>query len=282
MNGTHRLGLGVALIAAAVLTGCGNDGGRTSTTTTTAGSVTGATGLGEAKVVLHGATTCDSCGPGQPGWAHDSGIAQLSITFDILRLYPQRSDSMGAPPDSARGGYPGGHGHGHGPGGPCFPDSAVFVETLVDPVSIDVLGLSTELGQLVTEAQVPAGSYGSLSLRVIAASAVTDSGAAVTVTVAAPDSLLRVLSTFVVADGQGTEIPVYIDLDRSVREHPPGSGQYVLTPVFFATEPSAPPHGGPGGGHGGGPGGGMGDSDLPPVGADPDSTGRDTGRGGYR
>ena len=75
-------------------------------------------------------------------------------------------------------------------------------------------------------------------------------------------------------EGQQTEIPLVIDLDRSVREVPPGSGTLVLTPVLSSGQPGDPggPGGGPGHGHGGGPngpgcpGGGRGGS-----GSDPDS-----------
>jgi hypothetical protein len=134
------------------------------------------------------------------------------------------------------------------------PTEPRYVEILTDPVTVNVVALSTELSRLIGAAAVPAGNYARLALRVIAASALTDSGAAVPVTVASRDSLLRIMSRFTVVEGQQTVIPVVIDLDRSVREVPPGSGNLVLRPVLFGGGPGGP--GGPGGTGGpGGPGG---------------------------
>jgi hypothetical protein len=147
----------------------------------------------------------------------DSGIAQLFLTFDSIRLYP-RIDS-------------------------------IPIEVLTSPVTVDAMQLADTLGALLTSASVPAGDYSHLALRIPAASAVTDSGVTVTVVPACPDSLLRVLSRFSVVQGQAVEIQIRVDLDRSVREVPPGSGHYILMPVISGTLHL------PGGGHRGGPGG---------------------------
>jgi len=214
----------------------------------------------------------------------------LDLTFDTIRLYPALFDSAvgDGGVDSLRhggrhgpGGGPG-HGPGHVPGegpGPCDPDSGRnYVEILTDPVTVDVVALGTELSRLIGAAAVPAGDYGHLSLRVVAASALTDSGATVPVTVASRDSLLRVMSRFTVVEGQETEIPVVIDLDRSVREVPPGSGNLVLRPVLFGGEPrgpgggsgvdstGVPPNPPPDGGFGGPPPPGGGPGGPPPDG----------------
>lgn len=182
----------------------------------------------------------------------NSGIARLFLTFDTIRLYPM-SDSMpghGPGPDS----LPPGHGHHCRPRGPA--DSS-YVEILTNPVTVDAMQLADTLGTLLTSANVPAGNYSHLALRISAASAITDSGATVPVALASHDSLLGVLGHFSVVEGQAVEIQIRIDLDRSVREVPPGSGNWVLMPVI-----SGAMHrhgdGGMGGGHGGMGGGGMG------------------------
>ena len=46
------------------------------------------------------------------------------------------------------------------------------------------------------------------------------------------DSQLGILWHFTLVEGETIDIQHRVDLDRSVREVPPGSGQYVLMPVF--------------------------------------------------
>jgi len=191
----------------------------------------------------------------------NSGIARLFLTFDTIRLYPT-SDSMpghgpgsdSLPPNPRPDSLPPGHGH-HG--GLMCPADTSYIEILTSPVTVDALQLADTLGTLLTSANVPAGNYLHLALRISAASAVTDSGATVTVALASPNSLLRVLGHFSVVEGQAVEIQIRIDLDRSVREVPPGSGNWVLMPAISG-EMHRHGGGGMGGGHGGMGGGGMG------------------------
>jgi hypothetical protein len=243
--------LGIGLLGL----GCGQDGSQPATPA--APAITG-TSSGEAllSVRLSSSGTTSDSPTGILGRLHvrDSGIAQLFLTFDSIRLYPAldslpcdrpRPDSLppGPRPDSLP---PGPRRH---PRPCCPPDSAGFVEILTSPVTVDAMQLADTLGSLLTSASVPAGNYSHLALRIPAASALTDSGATVIVVPACPDSMLRVLSRFAVTDGQAVELQIRVDLDRSVREVPPGSGHFILMPVFSGELHSA------GGGHPGGPGG---------------------------
>lgn len=226
------------------------------------------TGTGEVQVSVRLESSTETTGDAASGlefWPRlrDSGIAQLFLTFDSIRLYPAhhalppgprpRPDSLppGPRPDSLP------PGHRDGRGGGCPADSVGFLEILTDPVTVDAMQLADTLGTLLTSASVPAGDYSHLALRIPAASAVTDSGATVTVVPAHPDSLLRILSRFTVVEGQAIEVQFQVDLDRSVREVPPGSGHWVLMPVFSGKlHGPFEPHRGEPGGHG--PRGGRG------------------------
>jgi len=254
--------------------GCGQDGssplssGIDSISDTSSGTGS-ASGVGVVSVSLSRGVQAEDgtvTATGRPPLP-DSDIAQLFLTFDSIRIYPM-PDSV--PADSGR--Y-GGHGP-HGPGPFCPPDSTNYIEMLTDPITVDVMTLSETLGTLLDSDQVPEGDYSHLALRISQAWAFTDSGQQVTVALAGPDSLLRVLSHFSVVAGEPTEIEISIDLDRSVHEVPPGSGNYVLKPVLFGE------FHGPGGGHGGPHGGGPGGPGGPPPGGSGGSGGWGNGADG--
>jgi hypothetical protein len=247
-------GLALLLLAAGLLAvGCSQNGTKSAAPTST--SNTPGTSAAQGSVVVglqaRGATLTTD---GSMGRRHlpDSGIAQLFITFDSIRLYPM-ADSTEVVPDPVSGRH-------HGP---CPADSGNFIEILTQPVTVDVVALADSLSTLMTNANVPAGTYSHLTLHLANAWAFTDSGAQVSVALVRPDSLLGIHSKFTVADGQATTITITIDLDHSVREVPPGSGAYVLAPVLSGTM------------HGPGPGWGHGprDPDDPNHPTPPDSTG---------
>jgi hypothetical protein len=264
------LGCLVALLGVGILgLGCGQDGSQQGNP---AAPNSLGTGTGEVLVTVLLPTTTASKSDAPAGLdcrsrLRDSGIAQLLLTFDSIRLYP-RSDSLplgphprpdSLPPGPRPDSLPPGH-----PIGPCCPaDSASFIEILTSPVTVDAMQLADTLSALLTSATVPAGNYSHLALRIPSASAVTDSGLTVPVVPMCPDSLLRVLSHFSVVDGQAVEIQFRVDLDRSVREVPPGSGNYFLLPVFSGEMHT------PGRGHRGGPGGPGGPGGRGPGGRGP-------------
>jgi hypothetical protein len=237
INVTVRTLVVAAVFLAAYLVGCSGDRPAAPSVSGETSALTGS-GPVTVELVSRGADAAQTTGERGNGPLHDNGISQLFLTFGTIRLYPATGDSL----------PPGGHHGGHG--GPCDPDSSGFIELAADPITVDALDLGSTLGALLAQLEAPAGTYSHLAVRLTAAYAVRDSGGQVPITVPARDSLLKVMSRFTVTPDSATVISIVLDLDRSIHEVPPGSGNYVLRPVLFG-ELHHGPHGGPGGGGGG-------------------------------
>jgi hypothetical protein len=170
---------------------------------------------------------------GSSHWRDSLDVSALHLTFSSLRVYPVWECD-----------------------GPHDGEDSTFIEVLTDPVTVDVMDLDSTLAVVLGEADLPVGDYSHLAIDVSEAWAVTDEGLEVPVTLPGAASL-KVLSRFTVADGEVTGIAIVIDLERSIREVPPGSGNLVLRPVLWGE--GIGHHGdGPGDHHGGGPGDGEG------------------------
>jgi len=218
-----RRGAAILLVACGgLLAGCS---GQSSQSVTAPGASQGAVALRFANG--SGSAGGIDTGSGEtPSWhcpLPGSGVTQLSITFDTIRLFPAESDDedCGAP-----------------------HDTAAYVEFLTGPITVDATALADSLDAFLGSVVVPAGSYSHLALHISAATAVTESGETVNVVPACGDSLLVIRSRFTVVEGEAITIRIFIDLDRSVHEMPPGSGNFVLTPFFIADErgPENPGH----------------------------------------
>jgi hypothetical protein len=143
-------------------------------------------------------------------------FSALFLTFDSIRVYV-----AGAQCDSSGQGWHGGSGD---------PE---YIEILVDPVTVDAVELDSTLTALLGSAELPTGTYSHLSLGIVEAWAITPEGEEVEVIVPGTgDPSLRVMVSFTVEEGQVSAITIVVNLERSLREMPPGSGRIVLMPVL--------------------------------------------------
>ncbi|MBD3335298.1 MAG: DUF4382 domain-containing protein [Candidatus Eisenbacteria bacterium] len=211
-------------------------------------------------------------------------LAALYLTINGITAYhmPETPDSScmpgdgpqepdGDPPGPRHGDPAGPHGDDppgpHGPHGLCEP-----VELPIDPITVDVTALDSTLTVLLGAGDLPAGAYSHLELGLSDAWIVTLEDEEIPVSLPARgDSSLKVMTRFSVEEDGVTGIAIVIDLERSVREIPPGSGQYILRPVLWGERGNGEEdqwrhqhgrHGdGPGGGEG--PGDGHGNGECP-------------------
>ncbi|MGD8395662.1 MAG: DUF4382 domain-containing protein [Candidatus Eiseniibacteriota bacterium] len=259
----------VALVVlVAFFTGCGEssdptaplalDGDGTSVgllaVSMTAGALSG-DGVAEQPIASEPAPESESAaGPGC-WWSDAPALAELVFEFDAIRIYATADcDSSGEHWRRASS------------------DSCRYLEFTFDAVTVDAADLGTTLTDLLAGLEVPAGDYTHLAIHLADAWGTVDSTGA-TVPVALPgasDGFLKIQVPFTVEAGSVTQIVITIDLERSVREVPPGSGTFELVPVLRGDvwgpgpgehEQSGGPHHGDeqGGGHPQGGGGGTGD-----------------------
>ena len=160
-----------------LLAGCGE---RSSQSLTAPGTSQGAVSVRFANGTSTSGMTGSSGLPEVPMWhcpLPGSGITQLSLTFDTIRLFPADSDddACGAPHDSAS-----------------------YIEFLTSPITVDAMALADSLDAFLGNVVVPAGRYSHIALHISSATAVTSSGETVNVIPASGDSLLIIRSRFTV------------------------------------------------------------------------------------
>lgn len=149
------------------------------------------------------------------------GIAELYITFDSILAYRAPDDCDTALCDST-----GGIRHRQ-------DGDAEEIEIIIDPVTVEILELGNTLTALVAEASLPEGRYVKLTLGLSGAWAVADDGQIVPVSVPPHgDPLLNVIAPFEIIAGETVAIVLEVDLENSIRELPPGSGELYLAPVL--------------------------------------------------
>ena len=107
-----------------------------------------------------------------------------------------------------------------------------YIEVLTDPITVNLAGLDTTLTELLGTLELPQGDYTHLALHVADGWVVTQAGDSVEADVPGNNDLLKVIFPFTVSDGQVTEIVIVFDLDKSVVEAPPGSGNFKIKPVL--------------------------------------------------
>jgi hypothetical protein len=282
--------LALAVAVGAGVAGCGSD----SSPTTPQGVYTpppSGSGMGLLAVSLNATgsvndpSTAASTGqlPQDPA---RTSISALWVTFDSIRVFPACDDSAGDDStgngdDSTFAASPwhglsllGDEGDSTGEGDDSTHTDCDYIEVLTDSITVDVAGLDTTLTSLLGTLDLPQGRYTHLALHVADAWVITQDGDSVQADLPGRNDLLKVIFPFTIADGQVTDIVIVFDLDRSIVETPPGSGNFKVKPVlhgawgphdhdhdsdFGHENDQAGMHGNPGGnGNGNSQGGGNG------------------------
>ncbi len=171
-------------------------------------------------------------------------ISAVWITFDSIRVYPACEDSAdddttGEEEDSTSAakrwnGLSFLHDDHDSTGGGDDSTHADCgaVEVLTDPVTVNLAGLDTTLSEFLGTLELPQGDYSHLALHVADGWVVTQAGDSIRADVPGNNDMLKVIFPFTVSDGQVTDIVIVFDLDKSVVEAPPGSGNFKIKPVL--------------------------------------------------
>lgn len=181
-------------------------------------------------------------------------VTSLFITLDSIRAYPgcdgegitghHHHDGEGG--DGSMRGPETHEGDGEGPGGPChdgessdghYPhlddEDGGYFEMLAEPVTVDLLNLGTSLVGVLGTLEIPAGEYRHVRLHVLDAWVIETDGDRGTVRLPEDwDGYLDVMLPFTIVDGEVTELYTVLDLSDSLTEDPPGSGEYVFSPIL--------------------------------------------------
>lgn len=225
---SHLMGLATLTVLFGLLSaGCGSESGITQPTAGETINLDGDAGIVAIQLQTVGAVGDSSAYNDGHGGGPHNGVAleSLLLTFDALRIYPANADS------GCMGTGNGNPDRDHD--GDCDGDSACgYIEILTDPVTVDLPALGEALTELLGTLDVPTGEYSHLALHIAAAEGTTVDGETVEVTIANRDEMLRIRVPFTIEEGMVTEIAIVIDLSRSVREVPPGSGDFVLVPIL--------------------------------------------------
>jgi len=211
--------------------GCGSERGIIQPTVGEQVDLTGDLGLVAIQLQAAGVTGDSSAyhdGHGE-GPHRGTELSSLTLTFDAIRIYPTCADSDRV---GVENGNP-----DHDREGDCDGSAECgYVEVLTDPITVELSILGETLTELLGALDVPSGEYSHLSLHIPTAEATTVDGETVEVTIANRDKMLKVRFSFAIEEGMVTEIAIVIDLSRSVREVPPGSGDFVLIPILHGED----------------------------------------------
>jgi hypothetical protein len=101
-------------------------------------------------------------------------------------------------------------------------------------ITLSVAGLDTTLTQLLGVAELPAGDYSRLVLRLTDAKVVTQAGDTVQAALPGDSDRLKVNSPFTISEDTVTDVVIVFDLYRSIVENPPGSMNFKIKPVLHA------------------------------------------------
>ena len=146
-------------------------------------------------------------------------LEALSLSFDSIRAYPT------------------GTGGGEGMGSGHRDADGAYIELLLDPITLDLMELEEGLTQLLVESKLPEGAYSHLALHILEAMATTAAGEQLPAVLPEHhDGLLRILTHFVVEEGQITGLTIVIDLDATLRDCTLEDGVLVLRPVLWGED----------------------------------------------
>jgi hypothetical protein len=194
-----------------LLVGCG--GGEPATAPSD-GAVTGTLGVIDVRLStfdaggIEGSAQAMVLGGGRLEDLED--IAALFMTLDAVRIYPAGADTSAGEPIECN-----------------------YLEFPIEPLTVDVTELDATLTELLGTLTVPEGDYTHLAIHVAELWAENTAGELVEVRLPGEsEPLLKVLVPFSVVGGEVTEIVLAVDLARSLREVPPGSGEYLMIPVL--------------------------------------------------
>ena len=240
--------LTLAMAAGAGLLGCGSNSNPAAPGNAYAPPPAGS-GMGLLAVSLNTVGSVNAPAAGSPAGMQPHGpghtpLAAVWITFDSIRVYPACDDSAG---DDTTGegedstsaatrwnGLSFLHDDHDSTGGGDDSTHADcdYIEVLTDPITVNLAGLDTTLTELLGTLELPQGDYTHMALHVADGWVVTQAGDSVEADVPGNNDLLKVIFPFTVSDGQVTEIVIVFDLDKSVVEAPPGSGNFKIKPVL--------------------------------------------------
>jgi hypothetical protein len=227
---TSILGLATLSILLTILSaGCGSESAITQPSlgeqVERTGEATGLVAVQLQTIGLVGDSSAYHDGHGD-GPHRGTALSSISLTFDAIRIYPACADSDGV--GGNENGNPDRNRHGDCGGSP----ECGFIEILTDPVTVNLSDLGAGLTEQLGTLDVPTGEYSHLAVHISAAEGTTVDGETVEVVIANRDDMLKVRVPFTVEEGYVSAIVLVIDLSRSVREVPPGSGSFVLIPVL--------------------------------------------------
>lgn len=227
MRHIRRSLLPLLLLGVAVgVWGCGSDDSGT----TTAPFTPPPEGSGNGLLALQVGATGSAGAAGVVGLAQGpkerTEIDELWLTFDSIRVHAACADTDTVADASAAFAL-------LDDDDELDDDCGEWIEFLTEPVTVNVMELGDSLQTLLGTLVLPAGQYDMLRLHILQATVITAEGDTVEADVPSGDtSGLKVHVDFTVDDGGVSEVVIEFDLERSIVETPPGSGNFKVKPVI--------------------------------------------------